>query len=192
MITYKVQRVTDPDVEPVTLVQAKAHLNVDHDLDDDLIEAYISAARDQSERYCNRAFAMADFLLLLRSLPAGTAPIPLPDPGTKSVESITYLDETGTEVTIPDTEYTVDVIRQQIRPATAWPIYGSSVVVRYTAGPDGSASPAETPPKTILQAILLLLADMYELREAQVVGTSVAQNPAAAVRLSLYRVDMGA
>lgn len=193
MITYKVQRVTDPAVEPISLAEAKEHLRIEPGfaLEDDLISLYVSAARDQAEKYCNRSFALADFFLLLSRFPGGTAPLTLPDPLTTAVSEISYIDSTGAEQVVDPGDYTVDTDRQQIRPAQAWPIGASSIKVDYSAGPDGSASPAEKPPKMVVEGMLLLVADMYELRTAQVTGSIITENPAAAMRFDLYRVEMG-
>lgn len=193
MITYKVQRITEPEVEPITPALAKEHLRIESSFtfDDDLITAYISAAREQAEKYCNRSFAQADFYLMLRRFPAGDLPITLPDPQTSDVASVTYVDGTGAEQTVAVSDYIVDATRQQIRPTGNWPTVADSVLVRYTAGPDGSASPAEKPPRSVEQAMLLIIADMYEMRTTQVAGTIITQNPAAAMRLSLHRVEMG-
>lgn len=194
MIAYKVQRVTDPAAEPVSLARAKAHLRIEDGftLDDELIGAYISAARDQAEKYCNRSFASADFFLLLPFLPGGSAvPVSLPDPLTSAVTEISYVDSNGDEQVLSPAEYTLDPDRQEIRPTSAWPSFATRPKVTYTAGPDASASPPETPPGSVIQAMLLLITDMYETREAQIVGSSIAQNPAAELRLSLHRVEMG-
>lgn len=193
MITYKVQRKTDPAVEPIPLTQAKAQLRLEQDfnLDNELIEFYISAARDQAEKYCNRAFALAEFFLLLSRFPANGQPITLPDPLTTEVSTVSYLDESGAEQVVPDTEYTVDTARQQVRPAGFWPTNATSVRVDYAAGPDASASPPESPPGAVVQGMLLLITDMYELRTSQVTGAVITANPAAAMRLDLHRVEMG-
>ena len=193
MITYKVQRVTEPDIEPITLVKAKEHLRIESDfaLDDDLICAYIGAARDQSEKYCNRSFALADFFLMITGFPGTTAAITLPDPKTAEVTAITYIDDSNTEQTVDPGDYVVDIDRQQIRPTGNWPIRGKSLKISYSAGYDASASPAETIPKSVDQAMLLIIADMYELRQSQIVGNMISENPAASMRLSLHRVEMG-
>jgi len=47
-------------------------------------------------------------------------------------------------------------------------------------------------PASVEQAVLLLVGDYYALREAQVTGTILVQNPAAEALLHFYRVGMGA
>lgn len=190
---YKIQRTSDPAAEPITLARAKEHLRVESDftLDDDLINAYISAARDQAEKYCNRSFALANFFLLVDGFPDSGAPLYIPDPKTTAVSSITYLDSDQAEQTLSDSLYTLDIDRQQIRITGEWPTPASAIKVAYSAGYDTSASPAELPPDIIQQAMLLLISDMYEIRQSQVAGTIITQNPAAALRLGLYRVEMG-
>lgn len=191
MMRYKVQRVTDPAVEPVTLARAKEQLRIESGFtdDDDLIQAYIGSARDQAEKYCNRSFARADFFLLINEFPNSDDPLHLPDPVTSAVSEISYIDENNVEQTV--TGFTLDTDRQQIRPDDAWPVPASGVKIKYTAGPDGSASPPETAPASVVQGMLLIITDMYEMRTTQVRGTIVTQNPAATMRLSLHRVEMG-
>ena len=45
-----------PETEPVSLDDAKAHLRIDHDADDDVIARLISVARMMAEEYTGRAF----------------------------------------------------------------------------------------------------------------------------------------
>lgn len=193
MITYKVQRVTEPAAEPISRDRAKEQLRIESGftMDDDLIDFYISAARDEAEKYCNRSFASADFFLMLDRFPGGRTPVTLPDPDTTDVSAVTYIDSNGAEQTVNASDYTVDTDRQQIRPDGNWPVGATSIKVAYTAGPDASASPAERPPKSVEQAMLLLITDMYDLRSSQVTGAIISANPAAAMRLSLHRVEMG-
>lgn len=46
-------------------------------------------------------------------------------------------------------------------------------------------------PPAVEQAVLLLVGDYYALREAQVTGTILVQNPAAESLLHFYRVGLG-
>jgi len=63
------QLITPPAGEPVTLLEAKAHLRVDFDDDDGLIQALISAARQAAETITSRQFMTARWKLVLDSFP---------------------------------------------------------------------------------------------------------------------------
>lgn len=56
---------------------------------------------------------------------------------------------------------------------------------------DSEAS-SETPvPAAVAQAVLLLVGDFFNLREAQVTGTILTENPAAHALLHFHRVGLG-
>lgn len=187
------RRLTNPTTEPLTLEEAKAHLRVEVDADDDLITALISAARSAAESYCNRSFASAQFAIMADKFPADGAGLEiLPD--VTSLDSWTYLAADGTEDTIASSDVTVDNVRQEIRmtdATVAWPISGSRLTVTVTAGPDAGASPAVKPDSAVLAGIKLILGDLYENREAQTVGAVFAINQTARALLTPYRVGMG-
>src|SRR5450756_2435052 len=120
-----------PVVEPVDLPTAKAQLVVDASniSDDGLIANLITAARQYVEHGTNRSIYNRSMALYLDYFPFpdfsstinpvdrhclyGTTwrqlAIRLPKPGCVSVESITYLDLTGTAQTLSPTLYYVDV-----------------------------------------------------------------------------------
>ena len=50
------QITVEPATEPITLVEAKAHLRVDFSDEDTYIDTLIVAARRYCEAYCNRVF----------------------------------------------------------------------------------------------------------------------------------------
>jgi uncharacterized phiE125 gp8 family phage protein len=187
------RRLTNPTTEPLTLVEAKAHLRVEVDADDDLITALISAARSAAESYCNRSFASAEFAIIADEFPAdGKGLEILPDVTT--LESWTYLAADGTEDTVASSDVTVDNTRREIRmtdATVAWPIGASRLTVTVIAGPDAGASPPVLPDPAVLAAIKLTLGDLYENREAQVVGATIVENRAAMALLTPYRVGMG-
>jgi uncharacterized phiE125 gp8 family phage protein len=143
--------VTPPDVEPVSLTTAKAHLRVDYDntAEDALITAFITAARQYAERVTHRAFFNQTWALNLDCFPIfpywqGTIQasnprtdwlarygilrgqqILLPKPHLVSITSITYVDVMGTQQTLPSTAYVVDNTSEPARlvpaPGTTWP-----------------------------------------------------------------------
>ena len=53
---------THPEVEPVTLAEAKAHLRLDTDADDAYVSALISAARERVELFLRRALITQSFV----------------------------------------------------------------------------------------------------------------------------------
>ncbi|MNZ32165.1 Phage gp6-like head-tail connector protein [compost metagenome] len=55
-----------------------------------------------------------------------------------------------------------------------------------------TSPPSEVPvPASVRLAVLMIAADLYENREAQIVGTIRADNPAATRMLNLYRTGLG-
>lgn len=180
-----------PTVEPVSLVEATAHLYVTHSDDDALISAYIAAAREDAERRLGRALISQTWELALEAFPSA---IELPNPPLVSVTSIKYLDTAGVEQTLDPSQYLVDT---DSVPGAVVPAYGASwpsirsqrnaVRVRYVAGygADGSFVPA-----SIRQWILLRTGALYENRESAVAGQAIQAAPRdfADALLDAYRV----
>ena len=185
---YRLIRLSQPAAEPISLTDAKAHLRVDGSTDDALIGAMISAARDYCERYCNRAWAKADFMQVFPAFPESGG-IELTDPGASDVIGIEYLDESGAPATIAGSSLTLDTDLGVIDYALAWPV-GTRVKVSYTAGADADLSAPEYVPEAVMQAMLLVLTDMYENRGAQQ-WQALYENPAAERLMYFYRVGLG-
>ena len=136
--------VTAPATEPVTLAEAKLHLRVDTNDENDLVTALITAAREYAETFTHRALITQTWDLKRDEFPSGD-PIWLPKAPAVSVTSITYTDSAGTAQTWSSTLYTTDL------PTGPWarrgrivPGYGetypstrtvpNAVVVRFVAG----------------------------------------------------------
>lgn len=159
-------RTVEPTWEPLTLGEAKAHLRVEHPVDDTLIEALIVAARDYAEVYTRRAIPSCTYRLYLDAFPCL---IELAMPPVRSVSSIVYVDDDGDETTLATDQYTVDT---KTEPARITPAYGLSwptarcqlnaVYVEFAAG---WASAADVP-RGIKQAMLLMIGRWYATREA--------------------------
>lgn len=146
-------RVTPPTVEPVTLAEAKAHLRIDADAEDDLIQGLIATARAWCEDYCDRTFVLTQWTMNLDSFYGpvgspvqfglkadgnniegrqGTVPnldIELPRPpmisaGTATAVAITYTPAAGAATaTLSTAEYRVD---RASTPGVCRPLYGKS------------------------------------------------------------------
>lgn len=173
---------TEPAAEPVTLAEAKTHLRLDHDADDSQITSYIVAARIHCEDVSRRAFVTRTLTAELDCWPSDSV-LKLPYPPLIAVSSIKYTDIDGVEATFASSNYWVDTHREPgriaLRRNASWPgvelreIAGIEIV--WTAG----YGDAEDVPETYKAAIKLVLADLYENREAMNVaqGLTVTPNP---------------
>lgn len=163
---------------PVSLEEAKAHLRVEHDEEDSLIEGLIRAATDHLSGWSGRTGRALlpqtweqDFdrfhQLRLRIGPV------------REVQSVTYYDSEGDQQTLDASVYALrqdaqgaylDLAAGQSWPATDGRVSG--IRITYEAGYD------ETP-AAIRQAMLLLIGHWYEHRQAVASGVTVAELPLA-------------
>ncbi len=175
------KRAAQPVVEPVSLSDAKTHLRVDTESDDDQILALITAAREWCENYTQRTFVHTQWTMTFDTFPWE---IELPRPPVavasgNTATTITYAMEGGGTATLATSEYRVDrtsepgVIRTVY--AGTWPSHlldRNSISVTWWGGygEDGTKVP-----KVVRSAILMLVAYWYERRLAadQVAATAV-------------------
>jgi uncharacterized phiE125 gp8 family phage protein len=122
-------------VEPVSLLEAKAHLRVDIPDDDALITALIVAARMHAETVTRRALIAQSWKLVLDSFPGPTLigipwgkPFTLPGHAiileksqVRVVTAIQYLDMSGAIQVMPSANYTVDLTSE---PCRITPVFG--------------------------------------------------------------------
>jgi hypothetical protein len=190
------RELSQPIVEPVLLAQAKQQLVVGAGFTDDdaLISALITASRQYVEKLMNRCIYNRSMQLTLDYFPYpnfGTTinpndrhvlfgtfwhalAIKLPKPGCVSVQSVTYVDLSGIEQTLPAANYFTDVNSEPARivpiPGTWWPYTQNylpgSVCVTYNAGTYGDGVTVDTCPQTIKQAMLLLISYWYNHRDS--------------------------
>lgn len=172
--------------EPITVAEAKTHLRVDGASEDIYIGALITAAREYVERVTGRALGTQTWDVWFDDF---ADEMELPRPPLASVTSITYTDVDGNSQTATGSLYTVDTAQVPGRVYLAynqtWPSTQSirkAVKIRYVAG-------SSTPPKTLEQAMLLLVATWYENRESVIVGTNAMTIPHAVdMLLAPYKV----
>lgn len=179
-------RVTiSPIFEPVSLDEAQAHCrSIDDTAENATLTELIIAAREYCEQYTRRALAPQTIELYLDYFPYE---IKLPMPPITSVTSITYKDYLGTETTVSASNYVVDTVKGCINQAygktfpSFTPYISNPIKVTYVAG-------YVTTPKTVKQAMLLLIGHWYENRSAT--GTEVNKYIEFGVKnlLSLHRV----
>lgn len=169
---------TVPGEEPITLAEAKSHLRVTTDDDNALLEALISAARQLVETHTNRALITQTWQWRLDTFPSWG--LRIPHAPLVSVSSIQYVDGDGATQTLATTEYTVDA---KSDPGRITPAYGKSwpntrwqmnaVIITFVAGYGNAAAV----PYQIKQAMLLVLGELYERREAAIAGTIINEVP---------------
>lgn len=150
----------------ITIGEAKAHMNIDFSDDDALIEMIIGAAQDAVENETGRKLVTAT---VTQNRDAFATCMEL-DYTAQSVTSITYIDTDEATQTLAATEYDVDTDRT---PALITLAYGKSypstldtnnaVTITYKTG---FGDNAEDVPAALRAAMLLLIAHLYENREA--------------------------
>lgn len=162
-----------PDVEPISLDEAKAHLRVDTSEDDELISSLITAAREFAEGFQNRSYTTQTWDLWLDHWPS-KGYISTPRPPLQYISSIKCYSPDNTEYTINPADYFADSKSEPGRVILAygkcWPPVelrrANGIVVTFVGG---YGEPTQVPKKMLL-AMKLLIGFWYENREAAVTG----------------------
>jgi uncharacterized phiE125 gp8 family phage protein len=165
--TRKPVRTVAPTFEPITLEEAKLHLRVTDDSEDEAINNLIQFARELVEADTSSAVCSSTWTYKLDDWPTGNA-IELPLRPIQSVSSITYLDTAGATQTWSSSNYTLDTGR--VTPAiflaylAEWPTIRpieNAVTVTVTAG----YATAAAVPQVFKQLVLLAMSREYGDRE---------------------------
>lgn len=180
--------VSGPTGEPVTLAEAKAHLRVDIDDDDALIDALITTARLHLESNSRPQVAMMTqtWRFISDHVPAGDTlelrPYPL-----QAVSAIKTVDTAGADATMSAAGYLVDASsepgRVRLKSTASWPsgtlreLNGFEVTFTAGYGDDGSDVPEQ-----LRQALLFLVGHWYENREVYLTTNAVASEIPFTVR----------
>jgi uncharacterized phiE125 gp8 family phage protein len=180
----------------LSLDEARLHLRVDNDDEDDAILAWIETAVDDIESVTGRAIAPQTLKLSLDSFTehARDGTIYLPRPIVQFVTSVKYVDIDGVlQTLVAGTDYVTalaDEIAPRVLPAhgKTWPTaiaMPESVQIVYVAG----YLNAGAVPSKIKSFVKLMLTTMYENRSTVTVGRIVTENEFAQRLLDSYRVD---
>lgn len=180
-----------PTIEPVSLVEMKAHLRVTFSEDDTQIGYLINAAHKYVEQYLGRALITQSILAKADGWPVQARSsgfeIVLPRPPLQTITSITYVDVNGTTQTLSTSLYTTDIVSEPGRIVSTynatWPTTRSianAVSIIYVCG---YGSTYTSVPEPIRQAIKMLVADWFRNRETNVLGTIVDELPMGVMAL---------
>lgn len=166
-------------VKPLSVAEAKRHLNVTHNEDDSLIDDYIGAATAMLEQRTNRCFVTQTRICKLSGFDdpryVHGREIFLPRSPVASVSSVVYLNSAGTSTTMSTSDY---LVHADEKPGTisegynaTWPAtYGTAndVTVTYLAG---HSTASASVPANVKQAVRMLVGHWYRNREAVLTGT---------------------
>ena len=181
--------ITPPAIEPVSADEAKLHARISYDVEDALIEQWISSARTAAENFQRRAYIAQTLELSFDEFPS--MPIILPRPPAVWVKSIKYYDylnavttlyetfddpltttvEGGTEPSTND-DFLIDLDSEPGRICHAygcsWPTATlrdmNAVKIRYVAGYGDAATDV---PESVKDAIMLYCTHMSENRASE-------------------------
>jgi uncharacterized phiE125 gp8 family phage protein len=171
---YQLKLITAPVIEPISLTEAKTHARIDNDAEDALINSYIKAAREWCEGYQReRAYLTQTWEMSFDYYP--WFPIEIPKYPVQSITSIKYFIEnggSGTETTWNASNYFTDLnsIPARIVLSENGDLPKDDLVplggfrIRFVAG----ETTANNIPASIKSAMYLLVAHLYENREASV------------------------
>jgi uncharacterized phiE125 gp8 family phage protein len=177
---------TPPTSEPVTLAEAKLHLRVTQSSEDVLISALIVAAREHIEQVCELALMPQTWTVKADRFEGLT----LPGGVLRGAPTIQYLDPAGALQTLAPERYVVDDTRLPARVSLAanarWPVLLAQANAVVAVCNVGYADAARVP-APIKSALLLIVGDLFENREAQTVGAPISTNPTVDALLWAYR-----
>lgn len=179
--------VTPPDGYPVSLEQAKAHLRVDHDEDNTLIEAAIAAAVSHLDGYSGilgRALVPQEWSEYAGFWPASRV-VSLRLAPVIEITEVRARVTDGSETVLDPSAYRL-LAGASSRPMLIFGVDAAlpalhaapdALTVSYRAGyEDADGNPAVPP--AIISAILLMVGDLYKFPE------TVAQGTVSAVPMS--------
>lgn len=180
--------ITPPASEPVGLSEAKTHLRVWDDAEDQYLSTLIKASRRWCETYLRRSLITTRWRQTFGCLPRSGV-IELAKPPVTRLESFQYVDSDGVTQTMPEATYEADFDSEPGRLLLAheqsWPTLRTSgvaapVTITFDAG--YGATPADVP-ETIRHAMLFVMGHWYENRANVVIGSAVYRVPKTAESL---------
>jgi uncharacterized phiE125 gp8 family phage protein len=155
--------ITPPATTPVSLAEAKAHVEYEDTDRDALITGLIQAATDYVEQFTGKALVSQTWRLTLDGF---SNTIALPKGPVISVSSVQYFDANGDLQTVGAGDYMVDTVSDPawlvLNSDASWPavVDGiNAVSINFVAG-------YTILPASIKQAILLLIGQWFDNRSA--------------------------
>ncbi len=170
-----------PALEPISLAEAKAHLRIDHTLEDALIQSLIITSRLHIEAALGLVLITQSWTYFVDRWPKSQR-INFPLRPVQAITSVRLWNTDGTSTTVPSTAFYLDGNGLPAR--LAWQGAGpladparaiNGIEIAFTAGFGAAASDV---PQSVRHALLLLVAHWYENREPVEIGSGVNPIPA--------------
>jgi uncharacterized phiE125 gp8 family phage protein len=161
-------QVEGPAVEPVSLLDMKAHLRVDDDAEDELVTGLVKAARLMVEAACGRVLVSQKWRLMLHHWPARALALPLSP--LIAIDKVEVFDAAGIGATMPADAIEVDSFEDPPHvafispPAPGRARHGIAIDFRAGFGPT-----PEDVPEPLRLALKIIAARWFENR-GDVVG----------------------
>jgi uncharacterized phiE125 gp8 family phage protein len=183
----RLQELEPPTEEPLSLSEAKLHLRITHDADDDALQALIKAAREMCEGWTGLSLVTRTYAFTADGWDGH--PLELPMPPLQSVDEIAVYNANGEENIFDEDSYYAETAgrpgRVILKEAATPPQPGlaiGGIEFRYTAGFGAAA----TVPSSLKQGMLRLVAHLY-MNRGDAIETAV-RNSGAAVLFQPYRI----
>lgn len=175
--------ITPPATEPVLLAEAKLYLRIDHDDEDDLIRALVTAARQLVEAASGRMLIDQGWRIVLDRWPAGGV-LRLPLSPVRQVTGVRVRDAAGAAAELAASALALEIgadppmlrVEQSV-PPPGLPSGGIEIDLLVGFGP----GPAQTP-EGLRQAMLALCGRWFERRGDDLDGPA-ARLPAQVMAL---------
>jgi uncharacterized phiE125 gp8 family phage protein len=155
-----------PEESPVTLEEAKRHLDLESDDFDDLVQGFLTAATELVQEAYWLQLITATWELKLDAFPD----VIFAPRGPLQSATIQYVDGTGATQTLSPSAYTVDnsSFPGRILPAygSCWPSTRCHINAVTVAMVNGFGDSADDVPQPIRQAILIYTGILFENRGA--------------------------
>jgi uncharacterized phiE125 gp8 family phage protein len=166
--------------DPITLAEAKRHLDVVRDDQDEMIESMITAAREWVESYTGLSFDGDTVTQTFRCFRAGISLLVCPADDDAEV-TVAYLNKAGEPVEVTGARLWRAAKPAQLLPPLngAWPTDADGTIAVTVAGV----------PFSLKAAMLLMIGDLYNQREETAVGVSIAASGAVTNLCHPYRLE---
>ena len=166
----KIVQQTSPAGLPVSLAMAKLHLKIEDGVtdDDELIANLIKAVTSYVEQYTNRYLLTRTFTAFLDSVPTDGV-IEIHRYPVTAISSVKYINTSDVLTTMSASDYTTDIQDCPARvsiistPSVSSTAF-NAIQVNFTAG----HTDAMAQEKGVIQAMLVMIADLYEQRQSMV------------------------